>query len=147
MNSRNLVMGSVIAACIAIPSVAEAACTKANFANKIWKLSAQELSTSPHNILFFCQFKTSAAGTIALTPNGCQDYRIGGDTDFSNPDPYDIDSGTITFVSGCTFDITMSLAGGTIWKSRVVLDSGKTTAAGSFFVDWGGGGSVTLLRQ
>ena len=146
MNRMKLFAAALAALAIGGTS-ADAACKMANVSNRSLIMSATDVSVAKN--LIYCKFTTSAAGTVALTPNGCSVYS-GIATNFQTPVPIDLVSVAITQESpgGCVFNLDVALVNpATIMKARLVLDSGKTIATGSWVSNFGDFGTASIVRQ
>ena len=130
-------------------TAAQAACNKSHGNNKTWKLTAHEVT---EKALIFCTFRTSGNGAIAVAADGCEVTEIGPGASFATPTKYNIEAGSqIVATPGqkCTFDATVNLKAGdvtTAMTARLVMESGKTMAAGNFLMGEGCG-TVSVLRQ
>lgn len=138
---------TALAALVISMGTANAACSLATVSNKTWVMSATDVAPA-NKFLLYCGFKTSAAGTIALTPGGCAANR-GTDVNFQTPMRYDLVSGSLTQVFGklCAFDMTLNFEGGGTVTSRLVLESGKSTGTGSWLSNFASYGTLTIARQ
>lgn len=146
-------MNRIKAAAIAIVAIAigatsaEAGCKFSQVAGKTFAMSATATGDAT-KYLFFCQFTTSAAGTVAQTPAGCK-LSYGTDVDFSAPSPVNIYSASFTqLADGCFFDVNLRLLGvaGPTMSGRVAF-AGKNMATGNWVSSFGGSGTMAIMKQ
>jgi hypothetical protein len=126
---------------------AQAGCKFSQISGKTFAMSATATADTT-KYLFLCQFTTSAAGTVALTPEGCK-LNYGTDTDFSAPAPVNIYSGALTQLPGsCFFDVNLRLiaAAGPTITGRVAF-AGKSMATGNWVSSFGASGTVSIMKQ
>lgn len=133
-------------------TVAEAACNQSHINNKTWKLTAHlDATLTAPAALISCTFKTKGNGAVDVTADGCDVTAIPS-ADFASPTKYNIETGSqIVATPGqkCSFDATINLKTGdttSIMLARLVMESGKTIAAGNFLMG-DSGGTVAVLRQ
>lgn len=142
-------VAAALAALLIGGTSANAACKMSQIANKNWIMSATDTG-GVTRVLLYCKFRTSGAGTVALTPNGCA-VHYGTSADFTTGIPFNLVSATITQnpTDTCTFDLDMALvapATNTL-KARLVMESGKTSLTGSWLSNFTSYGSISLMRQ
>lgn len=126
---------------------AEASCKFSQISGKTFAMSATATADTT-KYLFLCQFTTSAAGTVALTPEGCK-LTYGTDADFSAPTPVNIYSGSLTQLPGsCFFDVNLRFATpvGPTMTGRVAF-AGKSMATGNWVSSFGASGTMSIMKQ
>ena len=145
-------LATAIVALAITGTAAEAACNQSHINNRTWKLTAHLDAKDPAPAaLIFCSFKTKGNGSVAVTTDACEVTAVPS-ADFASPTKYNIEAGSsIVATDGqkCTFDATINLKTGettSVMRARLVMESGKTIAAGNFLMG-DSGGTVAVLRQ
>ena len=149
MSRTRTLVAATLAALLVGGTSAHAGCKLAQLANKKWIMTATDTG-AVSKVLIYCKLITSAAGTVAYTPNGCVAYN-GASPDYSTPFNFDLISATLTQNphESCVFDLDVALfapAAQTL-KARLVMESGKTSAAGTWLSNFSSYGTITISRQ
>lgn len=146
--TRMKLIATTLAALLIGGTAAEAACKPSHVANRKFVISATDTS-DVNKYFLYCGFTTSAAGTVSMTPSGCLVSR-GSDAGFGTASPIDIYSGSFAQLPGgiCVFDVNLSFGTvGPTMTGRIVFESGKTTATGSWVSTFGSWGTMSMMRQ
>jgi len=145
-------LATAIVALAITGTAAEAACNQSHINNRTWKLTAHLDAKDPAPAaLIFCSFKTKGNnGNVVAATEGCEVTALPS-ADFASPIKYDIEAGSSIVATDqkCTFDATINLKAGettSVMRARLVMESGKTIAAGNFLMG-DSGGTVAVLRQ